>query len=355
MRQASFLFLICTLLIGQSVAVLAAVPADSTGMIQEGGKQYILHKVEQGETLYSLSRRYGADLQAIMGVNPGVDKGLKIGAMLKIPTQSKIAKTVATPSERTIHTVQAGETLYSISRLYNATVEDLKKWNDLTGNSLNLGQKLRIGGSSKAQAPAVTAPTKNTASGTLHIVKQSETLYSISKMYDTSPSQIKAWNNLQSDNLSVGQSLIVSTSSAAKAGDSNPSSMLPSSAMEKQASTPVSASDVSTAVIAPSPNPERETEKDYSKSEKITERGLAEVIEDSEDTRKYLALHRTAPIGTIMQIRNEMNEQIVFVRVVGTVPNTGDNQKVIVKISRKAFDRLGAVDKRFPVELSYIP
>ena len=60
-------------------------------------------------------------------------------------------------------------------------------------------------------------------------------------------------------------------------------------------------------------------------------------------------------MGTIMQIRNEMNEQIVFVRVVGAVPNTGDNDKVVVKISKKAFDRLGAVDKRFPVELSYIP
>ena len=56
-----------------------------------------------------------------------------------------------------------------------------------------------------------------------------------------------------------------------------------------------------------------------------------------------------------MQVKNEMNNQTVFVRVVGTIPNTGDNAKVILKISKKAYDRLGAVDSRFPVELSYIP
>ena len=82
---------------------------------------------------------------------------------------------------------------------------------------------------------------------------------------------------------------------------------------------------------------------------------MCDIIEDVPDTKKYLAFHNDAPVGTIMQVRNEMNNQSVFVRVINTIPPTGDNSKVILKISKKAYDRLGAVDSRFPVEISYIP
>src|SRR5690606_28477800 len=60
---------------------------------------------------------------------------------------------------------------------------------------------------------------------------------------------------------------------------------------------------------------------------KVVELGMAEVIEDATDTKKYVALHRTAPIGTIMQVTNEMNSQNVFVRVIGKLPATGENDK----------------------------
>jgi rare lipoprotein A (peptidoglycan hydrolase) len=91
------------------------------------------------------------------------------------------------------------------------------------------------------------------------------------------------------------------------------------------------------------------------KIDKIKEKGVAEVIEGSEGTEKYLALHRTAKIGTIMQVRNDLNDQIVFVRVLGKLPNTGVDGKVIIRISKKAFEKLGGVDYKFPVEISYLP
>jgi rare lipoprotein A (peptidoglycan hydrolase) len=69
----------------------------------------------------------------------------------------------------------------------------------------------------------------------------------------------------------------------------------------------------------------------------------------------FLALHRTAPVGTIMQVRNQMNDLSVFVKVIGKLPDTGANDKVIVKLSKKAYERLAALDKRFRVELSYMP
>ena len=81
--------------------------------------------------------------------------------------------------------------------------------------------------------------------------------------------------------------------------------------------------------------------------------GLAELIEGTSGNRKYLALHRSAPIGTIMKVRNEMNNREVFVRVMGKLPDTALNDKLVIKISKSAYDRLGAIDPSFRVEVTY--
>ena len=80
---------------------------------------------------------------------------------------------------------------------------------------------------------------------------------------------------------------------------------------------------------------------------------MAELIEGTEGGRKYLALHRTAKTGSIIKIRNELNNREVFVRVAGPLPNTGVNDNLVVKISRSAYERLGAMDPRFRVEVTY--
>jgi hypothetical protein len=87
--------------------------------------------------------------------------------------------------------------------------------------------------------------------------------------------------------------------------------------------------------------------------DEIIEGGLAELIEGTEGNRKYLALHRTAPMGTILKVRNEMNNREVFVRVMGKLPDTALTNKLIIKISKSAYDRLGAIDPRFRVEVTY--
>jgi hypothetical protein len=88
-------------------------------------------------------------------------------------------------------------------------------------------------------------------------------------------------------------------------------------------------------------------------SDEIKESGLAELIEGTDGNRKYLALHRTAPSGTILKVRNEMNNREVFVRVMGKLPETAPNDKLVIKISKSAYDRLGALDPKFRVEVTY--
>ena len=85
----------------------------------------------------------------------------------------------------------------------------------------------------------------------------------------------------------------------------------------------------------------------------VRETGLAEVIEGTGNHKKYLVLHRTAPVGTIMRVRNEENDITIFARVVGKLPDTGDNSRLVIKLSKAAYDQLRAVNARFPVEVAY--
>jgi hypothetical protein len=83
------------------------------------------------------------------------------------------------------------------------------------------------------------------------------------------------------------------------------------------------------------------------------ESGLAEVIPGTEANKKYLVLHRNAPVGSVIRIKNEENDLTIFARVVGVLPETGDNSKVLIKLSKAAFEQLKGVNARFPVEILY--
>ncbi|GAB3650353.1 hypothetical protein GCM10027594_25590 [Hymenobacter agri] len=87
---------------------------------------------------------------------------------------------------------------------------------------------------------------------------------------------------------------------------------------------------------------------------RVVESGLGASIENS-TTEKYLALHKTAPVGTIMQVKNAMNGLYVYVRVIGKLPNTGENNNILVRLSPRAVQKLGTSDARFRVETNYIP
>jgi len=118
------------------------------------------------------------------------------------------------------HTVQKGETLYGISKKYGVRVDAIKFLNVLSGDSIEVGQKLIIN-------PAIkSADTKDpqTVPG-LHIVRQGETLFSISKMYNLKPADIKATNNLVSDQISIGQSLTIVPAIAEKERPKNAESL----------------------------------------------------------------------------------------------------------------------------------
>ena len=76
-------------------------------------------------------------------------------------------------------------------------------------------------------------------------------------------------------------------------------------------------------------------------------------IENMDDTDKYLALHKDLPIGSLIEVRNLMNNKKVYVRVVGQLPQTGLNENVIVRLTSRSFKQLGILDARARVEIVY--
>jgi LysM repeat protein len=189
----------------------------------------------------------------------------------------------------------------------------------------------------------------------VHEVAPKETMFSISKQYAVSIDDLRKWNNLDGNDLKVGQLIFV-------APPKNQGEVVTSPSPSVVVAAPAVKNETA-AISTPSAPPSRSNETTSSQTITISENvkdgdeviqaGLAELIEGTEGNRKYLALHRTAPAGTILKVRNEMNNREVFVRVIGKLPDTALTSKLIIKVSRSAYDRLGAIDPRFRVEVTY--
>ena len=308
---------------------------DSIGMETINGKMFIIHKVDEKETLYAISRRYGVTVNQILDHNPGADGGLEINQILKVPY---VPRPKSVPGG-TVHKVAEKETLYSISRLYNVTVEEIRSWNSLPDYSLSVGQELAIRGSNTV--PPTTLPVSAETSRDVHTVAAKETLFSIARQYGVTVNQIREWNSLVSEELKIGQVLIVSAKSTNTSTPVDPPVQI---AVVKENPVIAESREVTPSITI------SESVKD---KDEVRQSGLAELIEGTEGNRKYLALHRTAPVGTILKVKNEMNNREVFVRVAGKLPETAFTDKLLIKISRSAYDKLGAIDPRFRVEVTY--
>ncbi len=111
------------------------------------------------------------------------------------------------------HKVQKGETLFSIAQKNNVTVQELKKWNHLKGNTISVGQKLRIHPpGKKSTSPSSSASNKNGQHASYYIVKPGNTLFRIAQAHNVTVEQLKKWNGLSSNRIKVGQKLALKPS-----------------------------------------------------------------------------------------------------------------------------------------------
>ncbi len=340
----------CSLLIVSTLVTFggyATAPADSVGLERNLGEIFVLHQVSEGETLFAIAQRYEVPMNDLKGFNRQTNlEKLNIGDTLRIPLFPQLAK-----GEKVRHSVEEGQTLFSIARKYGVNVNDIRTWNALGGQSIAIGQELIV---------YLDAPTGDTNATTLdankydlHTVKEGETLYAIARAYDVPVDELRERNQLAGEGIRFGQTLIIRDKGLIEVAPVVPVvEVTPPAPPVRRAR--MSRSQALEAERQRFEGIKKEENKTLESIETESEMGFASVIEGGTNTRKYLALHRSAPVGTVLRVRNEMNDMSVFVRVVGKLPDTGVNDKVDIRLTQSAYEKLGGINERFPVEISYL-
>lgn len=211
-RIKNIVFIICFVL-----SVFALSAQENTPIQVINGKKYYIYKVESKNTLYSISKRFNVAQEVIINENPQIKEGLKLGQELKIPVAGEAKEIEKTPFNTkenfTIHKVEQGQTLYAISKLYDVKVEDILAINPEAKQGLNLGMELKIP-SKKIEKQAVPVQytqsvTKKNKNTVTHKVQKGETLYSISKQYEVSHEDILKANNDLPNGLRVDDEIVI--------------------------------------------------------------------------------------------------------------------------------------------------
>ena len=349
-----------------SLSAFAKPVIDSVGVKNNDGKKMILYKIKTGDTYYSIGKRYHIKPEAIMKFNGAKKASLTIGKIIEIPTDipfkgsSKAKETAETPKKETAKEKK--------ERLAEEAKDEREKKkhkhqqaDDSDDNSTPkerqsppeqvvqqpVQQPVQLPVQQPVQPP-VQQPVQNNTSPFQYKVSAGETLYGISKRFNTTVDALTKLNNLPSTNIQQGQVLLIQQGGAepAPAQQVSPGVTNNPNTVAKRDSTSV--------VIINKDSSERHLNANRFGLFEKTEKGVATWMEDPGlDSNKKLVLHRTAPIGTVIKITNPMTNRTTFAKVVGRFTDNESTKDVIIVMTKNVADALGALDKRFHVDISY--
>lgn len=186
------------------------------------GKEYYIHTVESGTTLYGLSKMYKVTIDEITTNNPGKSAVLTIGDKIKIPTKntvSTINNTNTTVNHTTVgeviqgdpefetHTVVKGETVSAIARKYGVSIADIYNLNPGSDKSIKEGQILKIKKKIVVNTVNNTTIITPTKVDFKHIVSGGETFYNLTRKFKISEDSIKLFNKGLPQGLRTGDTL----------------------------------------------------------------------------------------------------------------------------------------------------
>jgi LysM repeat protein len=167
------------------------------------------YKVKKGETLSDIAEKNNVSVADIKSLNNLHSSSIRPGQQLQLvskdvqPEQEAIAKT-----EKTIvHKVESGESLYLIAKKYNVAIDELKRLNNLDGAKLKPGQSLSV--NMPVENSNSTAEKKTVKPKITHKVKSGESFYSLAKKYGCSVNDIKEWNSKPDNKLNPGDKIII--------------------------------------------------------------------------------------------------------------------------------------------------
>lgn len=313
------------------LTVLFLLPVLALAQNTKSIKPVKTHTVGPKESLSSIGRMYEVNGRVLANYNNiDYDKGLTVGQVLKIPpkgttidqvaqpvktetpkAQTPVVKVETKPAVKTesnnetgspvYHTVGKKETLYHITTLYpGISVDDLKRWNNLTGDGVNEGAKLIVG-YSKGAAETKMAPVEKAEKEKPVVVKEAEKKES----KKTEPVETKP---------------VIQTGKDFKGG-------VFKTVYESQNSNGVP----------------------------VDQQGAAGVFKSTSGWTdgKYYCLYNNAVPGTIIKITNTANEKFIFAKVLDAIPDIKQNNGLLICISNAAATELGAAEGNFNCAIKY--
>ena len=174
------------------------------------GKKYYLHTVKKGNTLYSISKVYAIEIEEIVAENPGIEKGLTINQIIKIPAKKVDKKEFESnqlemDGEFLVHQVKPKETLFLLGKTYNVKVDDILKANPELVGGLKIGTNVKIPVVKTDEKAPIERQAAVPDSLISHEVQPKETLYSLSKNYEVDLDSLLKINMGLPNGLVVGQ------------------------------------------------------------------------------------------------------------------------------------------------------
>lgn len=151
--------------------------------------------VKKGDTLYKIASQYNTTVDILKKINNLSSNILSIGQKIKLPS----TEIINIPASLETYTVKSGDTLYSIAKKFDTTVDKIKSQNSLNADALTVGQMLKI--------PSVISVTKPSKTN-VYTVEPGDTLYSLAREFNTTVNNLKSLNNLITNNLVIGQTII---------------------------------------------------------------------------------------------------------------------------------------------------
>lgn len=181
-----------------------------------------LHSIQKGENIYSISKKYGVSVEAIYELNPGTEKIIYVGQILRIPNSNSSSDTSSssdtnTDSNGATYVVKAGDTKFSLAKRFGVTIAELEKRNPHIAAMLQTGQILSLDS-------AIELPVKGT-----YLVKHGDTKYSLAKRFGMTIAQLEEKNPHIANMLMTGHVLNVGNSDLSNINeDSSGSDITPS-------------------------------------------------------------------------------------------------------------------------------
>lgn len=347
----SLAILLC--LMANSFQSQAECRIDSTGIESKDGIVYIIHKVEANETWYALSRKYNVKVEDLMAAN--ANKPLKTDELVYIPTDlnagdidTEVGENLETEEELpsvkktpVFYKVKNGETLYSISKKFNKSIFALKEWNTLATDDLKEGSELIVN-----YIVDYKEPTKLTAENTTKVVLPTDARKNTAVVAEPN-------NAVKQIQKAVPVKKTEEVVENIQEGEKRKKKKKKSKPLPPDIPVKITKDELKRLEATQSIS-EIKTDNSNKVIKKFVETGIGAYVSDVNlNQNRYYALHRTAPKGTIIKVTNTMNGLYVYVKVVGALPDTGDNHNQIVKVSEAAAKKMGVLDTYFRATLTY--